>query len=93
MSPTVSTIPEKTIRNIILTTLLTRGGEAEPSDVYVAVETSFPRLTEKAAKNLPYNTRWSRKGLVTDGLISDRVRGLWRLTAKGRKEAITVMSA
>jgi hypothetical protein len=83
----ISTIPTKDLRNIVLTTILTRGGKAVPADVYTAVQTHFPHLTKKAQKDLPYNVRWTRKTLVTEGLISSKVRGEWSLTAKGLQAA------
>jgi hypothetical protein len=92
MKPALSSIPARAIRNAILTTLLTHGGKAKPVDVYASVETQFPRLSRKAQKNLPYNVRWTRKTLLTDGLISNRVRGEWILTAAGLKEARTLLA-
>jgi predicted transcriptional regulator len=80
------------LHNAVLISLLAKGGKAEPSQVYGAVEAQLPRrLTVKAAKNLPYSVRWTRKSLVTMGLISSKVRGEWSLTAKGRKAALALL--
>jgi Mrr N-terminal domain len=81
------------IEPIMLTTLLERGGEGIPTDIYIAVEEAFPGLSKTETKNLPYNVRWVRKNLVARGLISDAERGVWKLTAAGRKEARTLPTA
>jgi len=81
-------VPAKDVRQIILTTLLSTGGKGLASDVYQAVEAHLPNLTKKALKNLPYNVRWSRLSLQTQGLVApSKVRGVWALTPAGRKEA------
>lgn len=92
MNQVLRTIPTKAIQNVILTTLLTRGGKATPVDVYGAVETQFPKLTRNAAKNLPYNVRWARLSLATQGFVKIKTRGTWLLTAAGRKEARSLLA-
>jgi hypothetical protein len=88
-----STLTPSKIVPVVLTTLQLRGGAAIPTDVYIAVEETFPKLSAKETKNLPYNVRWVRKNLVAKGLISDAERGLWKLTPAGRKEARALLGA
>lgn len=39
-------------------------------------------------EDVDYLTRWARMGLVKDGLVAkSRQRGVWKLTAKGRRAA------
>jgi hypothetical protein len=81
------------IEPIMLTTLLERGTSGGvPTDVYIAVEEAFPGLSKTETKNLPYNVRWVRKNLVAKGFISTAERGLWKLTAAGRKEARAIQA-
>jgi len=83
-----TTTPSKAIRNIVLATLLTNGGEiTEPTVIYSAVGSVFPSMTRNF-DDLTYAVRWTRMSLANEGFIApSKTRGTWTLTAKGRKAA------
>lgn len=72
----------------------TLGGEVKPKDTYEPLADYF-KLTkaerEQLLPNTPYkkfenNVQWARMRLVYKGLIDNSIRGLWKITEKGKKE-------
>ena len=72
------------------------GGAAKPKDVYPVITKAFAQqLTEEdLAARLPSSpstfkwhnlVQWSRQALIDRGDIDGSTRGVWRLTAAGRK--------
>lgn len=88
------TIPsERDIENPLLQELEAAGGEVRPSDLYDKVARHFPRLTpsDQTARHprsglLIWRNRvqWARQHLVNKGQVDASVRGIWRITDKGR---------
>jgi restriction system protein len=73
------------------------GGKAEPKELYPRLAISFPQLTqEDVTARMPSNpstfrwhnlVQWSRQKLVEKGEIDGSIRGVWKLTARGRARA------
>jgi len=84
---------EKDIEVPLLQEIEAMGGEAKPSDLYGKVANHFPRLTaaDRTARyrksGLPIWTnrvQWARQHLVSKGEIDASVRGVWKITQRGR---------
>jgi restriction system protein len=84
---------EKYIELPLLQEIQAAGGEAKPSDLYDRVAKHFPQLTsadQKASYQrsglLIWANRvaWARQHLVNKGELDASVRGIWRITDKGR---------
>lgn len=73
------------------------GGKAEPKELYPKLQESFPGITEDdVAARLPSSpstfrwhnlVQWSRQKLVEKGEIDGSMRGVWKLTSRGRVRA------
>jgi len=84
---------EKDIEIPLLQEIEFAGGEAKPSELYDKVAKHFPHLTldDQQAKHprsgLPIwsnRVQWARQHLVNKGEVDASVRGIWRITEKGR---------
>ena len=91
MTPRTATPKSRTsnagaVRDVILATLLNNNGTGTPAGCYEAVGRALPKMAR--TEDVDYLTRWARMGLVKDGLVAkSRQRGVWKLTAKGRRAA------
>jgi len=84
----------KEIEEPLLREIAKRGGEIRPSfDLYQAVACYFPQLTpqdfamkQPSGKENKWNNMvaWARQSLVDNGELDNAVRGVWRITDKGR---------
>lgn len=73
------------------------GGKAEPKELYPRLAVIFSQLTqEDLTARMPSNpsifrwhnlVQWSRQKLVEKGEIDGSIRGVWKLTARGRARA------
>lgn len=84
---------EESIRLPLLRVIADAGGELQPQQAVVAVETYFSELTEEDKQRLIKSgsepvfvnlVRWARHDLVKQGHLYREPRGLWRITAGGR---------
>jgi restriction system protein len=84
---------EKYIEIPLLQEMEVAGGQAKPSELYDKVANHFPRLTsdDQQAKHprtgIPIwrnRVQWARQHLVNKGEVDASVRGIWRITEKGR---------
>ncbi len=85
---------QKEIQIPLLHLIYSRGGQVNPGDA-CAILADYFRLTEKErAELLPsgldkkFNNRvhWARNSLCYQGLLDRTIRGLWKITEKGRQE-------
>ena len=84
---------EKDIELPLLQEIEALGGEAKPDDLYDEVAHHFPQLTSsdqelrypKSGQLIWLNrVHWARMHLVNKGQLDASVRGIWRITDKGR---------
>lgn len=84
---------EKDIELPLLQEIQATGGEARPSDLYDKVARHFPQLTPSdqtvshpRSGLLIWANRvaWARQHLVNKGEIDASIRGIWRITEKGK---------
>ena len=85
----------KEIEEPLLGAIAQRGGEVRPDpELYQAVARYFPQLTpqdfamkQPSGKDNKWNNMvaWARMYLVGNGELDNAVRGVWRITDKGRK--------
>jgi len=84
---------EKDIELPLLQEIVVVGGEARPRDLYDKVARHFPQLTPSdqtvshpRSGLLIWANRvaWARQHLVNKGELDASVRGIWRITDKGR---------
>jgi len=85
----------KDIEEPLLRAIAQRGGEVRPDpELYQAVARYFPQLTpqdfamkQPSGKDNKWNNMiaWARMYLVGNGELDNAVRGVWRITDKGRK--------
>lgn len=85
---------EKDIQIPLLHLIHDMGGEVKPSEVYDKLADYF-RLTEKDRQqmhpsgiNKRFDNRvaWTRNSLCSQGFLDRSVRGIWKITEKGRRE-------
>lgn len=85
---------EKDIEVPLLEEIQAMGGEARPSDLYDRVASHFPQLTSvdrtarypRSGLTIWTNrVQWARQHLVHKGEIDGAVRGVWKVTQKGRE--------
>lgn len=77
----------------ILEELESMGSEARSTEIYRRVAQHFPQLSQadlelklKSGDKKWHNlVRWARLKLVETGEVVSGVRGVWRITDKGRK--------
>jgi restriction endonuclease Mrr len=91
--------PQSAVMLPLLVELQARGGRAKPSDqrngasVYEALSSHFKLSKRKLnvtretsyAKAWPNTVRWAKQRLVKLGCIDASERGVWKLTALGRR--------
>ena len=86
--------PQKDIQIPLLHLIHCIGGEAKPSEVYAKLADYF-RLTEKERqemqpsgfhKKFNNTVAWARNSLCSQGLLDRTIRGVWKITEKGRRE-------
>ncbi|HOM97418.1 MAG TPA: winged helix-turn-helix domain-containing protein [Bacteroidales bacterium] len=86
--------PEKDILTPLLHLIHIMGGEVKPSEVYETLANYF-RLTEKErqevqpsglSKKFENRVRWARNSLCKKGFLDRTLRGVWKITEKGKKE-------
>ena len=84
---------EKDIELPLLKSIETAGGEARPSELYDEVARYFPKLTlaDRQIRHPRSNIRiwsnriqWARQHLVDKGEIDASIRGIWKITERGR---------
>ena len=84
---------EKYIEVPLLKEIEAAGGEVRPSELYDKVARHFPQLTSADQKArhprsglLIWSNRvqWARQHLVNKGQIDASVRGIWKITERGR---------
>jgi len=83
---------QKDIEVPLLEALIEIGGEGKPKDIYPLVTKRFPQITDDdlAENTKSGNNRWknhiqfARLNLVLKGEIDKSVRGIWKITNKGR---------
>jgi restriction system protein len=84
---------ERDIELPLLQEMQAAGGEAKPSDLYDKVARHFSQLTladQKAIhpkSGLPIwrnRVQWARQHLVNKGEIDASIRGIWKITEKGK---------
>ncbi|MEE8194007.1 MAG: Mrr restriction system protein, partial [Dehalococcoidales bacterium] len=92
---------DKYIELPLLQEIQVAGGEAKPSKLYDKVAKHFPQLTLADQKVRHPRTgqliwanriRWTRQHLVNKGEIDASIRGIWRITGKGRARLGVVSS-
>ena len=90
---------EKDIEIPLLREIEAMGGEARPSELDDKVAKYFPELTSADQKlrhprsgQLIWSNRirWVRQHLVNKGELDASVRGIWRITDKGRARIAVV---
>jgi restriction system protein len=79
----------------LLKTIEELGGSGKTTDIYPRVTKYFPQLTEEdLIAKLPSSpstykwqnlVQWCRQGLVDKGEIDGSIRGVWKITPKGRE--------
>ena len=78
----------------LLHLIYTLGGEARPNDTYKPLADYFG-LSEKeqnellpsgVSKRWENRVRWTRENLIEKGFLDGSIRGVWRITEKGKKE-------
>src|SRR3990172_5336540 len=68
------------------------GGQAKPQDLYPKVTAHFPQITDadleekvsSGTNKWTNSIQWTRQALVSKGELDKSVRGLWRITSKGK---------
>jgi len=85
---------EKDIQIPLLHLIHGMGGQVKPSDVYNILADSFG-LTEKdhqemqpsgASRKFNNRVAWARNSLCSQGFMDRSIRGIWKITEKGRRE-------
>jgi len=85
---------EKEIEIPLLHLIYALGGEVKPAQVFDILEDYFNLSPKERAELVPGGTdfkfrnrvRWARNFLCDKGLLDRSIRGIWRITEKGKKE-------
>jgi len=85
---------EEEIEIPLLHLIYALGGEAKPAQVFDILEDYFNLSPKERSELVPGGTdfkfrnrvRWARNFLCDKGLLDRSIRGIWRITEKGKKE-------